>query len=158
MCRCGLDGLEATRRVRGTRGVGRVPRIIGLTACAMQEDREKCFAAGMDDYLVKPITYEALRGALAQAGREACARRASEAEPDGKPSPTLSDAVVTLDAAHLASWRALQVEGGQDVVDELMELFFTETPAHLSGLRARWPRRLQRSARASRTCSGVAAA
>jgi PAS domain S-box-containing protein len=59
-----LDGLEATRRIRARwPGEGR-PRIIAMTANALPEDREACFAAGMDDYVAKPIRPEELAEAL----------------------------------------------------------------------------------------------
>ncbi|MGH7787774.1 MAG: GAF domain-containing protein, partial [Candidatus Binatia bacterium] len=49
-----MDGLEATRRIRAD-GPSPQPRIVAMTANAMQGDREACLAAGMDDYLAKPI-------------------------------------------------------------------------------------------------------
>jgi signal transduction histidine kinase/ActR/RegA family two-component response regulator len=65
----GMNGLEATRAIRAREaGNGaRIP-IIALTANAMQGDRELGAAAGMDDYLTKPIDMTALRDALARAG------------------------------------------------------------------------------------------
>ncbi len=60
-----LDGLETTRRIISTYGVER-PRIVAMTANAMESDREECFAAGMDDYVAKPIRPDDLAAALAR--------------------------------------------------------------------------------------------
>jgi CheY-like chemotaxis protein len=58
-----FDGLEATRRIRA-RPDGKTVRIVAMTANAMQGDREICIEAGMDDYVSKPITTQALEEAL----------------------------------------------------------------------------------------------
>jgi PAS domain S-box-containing protein len=55
----GMDGLEATRRIRADAGLGATP-IIALTALAMPGDREKCMAAGMNEYMSKPISLKQL--------------------------------------------------------------------------------------------------
>jgi CheY-like chemotaxis protein len=63
-----MDGLEATRRIVARwPSPAKRPRIVAMTANAMQGDREKCLAAGMDDYVTKPIRVEALVDALLQA-------------------------------------------------------------------------------------------
>ena len=59
----GLSGVEATRRVRA---LGVKTPVVALTANAFEEDRHACLAAGMDDFLVKPLTPDALRAALAR--------------------------------------------------------------------------------------------
>jgi two-component system sensor histidine kinase/response regulator len=60
-----MDGFEATRAIRkGEARSGKRVRIIALTANALAEDRQACLDAGMDDYLAKPITLQALRGVL----------------------------------------------------------------------------------------------
>jgi PAS domain S-box-containing protein len=60
-----LDGFEATRLIREEEHrSGRHTPIIAMTANAFKEDREACLAAGMDDYLAKPVRIEALRGML----------------------------------------------------------------------------------------------
>ena len=58
-----LDGLEATRLIRA-RHADSGPRIVAMTANAMDGDREACLAAGMDDYVGKPIRVEELVAAL----------------------------------------------------------------------------------------------
>jgi CheY-like chemotaxis protein len=61
-----MDGLEASRRITATWSADRRPRIVAMTANAMQGDREMCLEAGMDDYLTKPIRVERLVEALNQ--------------------------------------------------------------------------------------------
>ena len=59
-----LDGLDATRRICATWPREKRPRIVAMTANAMQGDREMCLAAGMDDYITKPIRVNELINAL----------------------------------------------------------------------------------------------
>ncbi len=62
-----MDGLEASRRITAKYKPEQRPRIIAMTANAMQGDREECLAAGMDDYVTKPIRVDALVQALLSA-------------------------------------------------------------------------------------------
>ena len=67
----GMDGLEATRRIRaGATADG--PYIVAMTAHALPEDRQRCLDAGMDGYLAKPFTLDTLEVAL-----EPCLRSSS---------------------------------------------------------------------------------
>ncbi len=59
-----MDGYEATRRIRSSGHARAQVPIIALTANALAEDRQRCDAAGMNDYLAKPVTGEALAGLL----------------------------------------------------------------------------------------------
>src|SRR5439155_11807607 len=63
-----MDGLEASRAIQEEWPAEEHPRIVAMTANAMQGDREECLAAGMDDYLSKPIQVKALQEALERVG------------------------------------------------------------------------------------------
>jgi CheY-like chemotaxis protein len=103
-----LDGYEATGRIREREAGGdRVP-IVAMTANTMEGDRERCIAAGMDDYLAKPLRVEELESALC---------RAVDQEGGGEP---------------LIDREILDELLGDD---GLMDLFFEETSAQLDALR-----------------------
>jgi PAS domain S-box-containing protein len=93
-----MDGIEATRLIRGRDARGATVPIIALTASAMQSDRDQALLAGMTDFLTKPLIPGALEAALLQvkrAGGERGAHRSTDA-PDAAAAdgaPTLSSAV-----------------------------------------------------------------
>jgi len=59
-----MDGLEASRQIRRRLPAERQPKIIALTANAMEGDRELCLAAGMDDYISKPVKLHEMAAAI----------------------------------------------------------------------------------------------
>jgi signal transduction histidine kinase/DNA-binding response OmpR family regulator len=117
-----VDGLTATRTIRA----GVAPRchavIIGLTANALPSDRAACEAAGMNDFVPKPVTLERLRAVLEQTNAPGIT--VSE-QPE-----TLNQ--VTLDTAYL---RQLADEIGPDGVAELLRIFLEDAPARMVAIR-----------------------
>src|SRR5688572_15670873 len=91
-----IDGMEATRRIRERLGAAS-PRIIAITANALPGDRERCLAAGMDDYLSKPIQLEALRVAIEHSGGNA----AEPVERSAEPAPAAA-------AVEAVDWRRIE--------------------------------------------------
>jgi signal transduction histidine kinase/CheY-like chemotaxis protein len=81
----GIDGLEATRRIRQKLG-GKPLRIIAVTANASPHVREACLAAGMDDFLTKPVRFELLASVL----ERNLAAQASKENANGIRSPALA--------------------------------------------------------------------
>jgi CheY-like chemotaxis protein len=63
-----MDGISATRELCGRYAVGSRPRIVGMTGNVLPEVRQECELAGMNDYVAKPVTAEALVAALSRCG------------------------------------------------------------------------------------------
>jgi len=80
-----LDGLDAMRQIFAECAGGRRPRIVALTASVFDEDRNACLAAGMDDFLSKPMGKDKLEAALLRA--RPLAERPARAEPGSGPQP-----------------------------------------------------------------------
>jgi two-component system sensor histidine kinase/response regulator len=135
-----MDGFEATmairRRESAKPGAQRIP-IVALTAGAIEGDREKCLAAGMDDYVTKPFTIIDLIKTL---------DRWLKREPDEPNAVTPAPARIATTAvkhapaqhidraAHVAI-RALQQPGKDDLLSKLVRAYLQETPSHLQSLR-----------------------
>ena len=119
-----MDGLEASRRINQEWPAGQRPRIIAMTANAMQGDREACLAAGMDDYLSKPIRREELAAALAR----------SEARAVSADDAATADEVDDPGSVDLAELEA--AVGDPSFVRELISTFLNDAPDLLGELRS----------------------
>ncbi|WP_374350245.1 ATP-binding protein [Chitinimonas sp.] len=119
-----MDGLQATRAIRVLEGERHTP-IVAMTANVMPEDRARCFDAGMDDFISKPISMSHLNQVLQQAASLLQAAEAAAPEP----TPASSDAF-SLDLA-LAS-----CGGNADLLEELAVLFEGEWPNRKAALQS----------------------
>jgi PAS domain S-box-containing protein len=116
-----LDGLDATRQICERWPEETRPHIVAMTANALPEDREACFAAGMNDYVAKPIRSEELVAAL---------KRARPLADGGGGSTGLG--YVSLDDDALAGLREL---GGDAFLGEVIDAFLADAPELLATLR-----------------------
>ena len=105
-----MDGFQATAEIRRREGSARRTPIVAMTANAMRGDRERCLAAGMDDYLSKPVRIEEL---------EAVLRRV----------------LGPIDQTRLARLSLLNRPGRENAVAELIDEFLADTPPRLVTLR-----------------------
>jgi signal transduction histidine kinase/DNA-binding NarL/FixJ family response regulator len=128
-----MDGFRATAEIRCLEGSSRRTPIIAMTANAMQGDRERCLAAGMDDYISKPVRLEELEGVLRRfldtpnrpvppAETDTCA--AERSDPGG-----------LIDRARLARLMPLNRPGRENAVAELIGQFLVDAPLRLIALR-----------------------
>ena len=126
-----MDGYETTMEIRRREGSSKHTTIIAMTANALESDREKCLAAGMDDYVSKPVKSEELIRVL-----QSCEDRRVKA-------PETVDAALSaipglegpVDLSVLASFEPLQEEGGPDLICELIETLLRDMPQRLVELR-----------------------
>jgi CheY-like chemotaxis protein len=126
-----MDGLEATAEIRREeRGLRRTP-IIAMTANSQKGDRERCLAAGMDDYLPKPVQIADMERILTQwvvaapidlSGDPAAAEGADSREG-------------VLDASVLAQLHAFEEPGEASLLSELIVAFRGSTPGHVARLK-----------------------
>ncbi|MDB6155741.1 MAG: domain S-box protein, partial [Chthoniobacteraceae bacterium] len=113
-----MDGYEATRHLRRIEGSRRHTWVVALTAHSLEGDRAKCIAAGMDDYLSKPMRSEDLRLALNRF------RGVQQIEKEGQGAPP------AIHAHAVNGLRELDEDG--TILGKLIDLFIENTPVVLN--------------------------
>ncbi len=146
-----MDGLEATQAIRQaeTARGGHQP-VVAMTAHAMKEDRERCLAAGMDDYISKPLEINELRRVLQAI--------AGGAVSPGSPLPIPEPPTLVFDLEHALE----RMEGDEEFLTELIGVFLENLPDRLDALdrakRAGDPAELAKVAHSLKSAVGSLAA
>jgi DNA-binding response OmpR family regulator len=126
-----MDGFEATRAIRS--GEAKVPNpripIIAMTAHAMKGDRERCLEAGMDDYISKPISPQALAEALEKWLDRDPGQPPGAPAPAGKPEPTAGLPVFDRQAL------LARLMGDEVLVKEIIAGFLGDMPKRIHMLK-----------------------
>jgi PAS domain S-box-containing protein len=125
-----LDGFAATRAIRAREGTQQHTPIIALTASALASEQEHCLSAGMDDFLAKPLSREALATILARwlpASESTLPAHASSADTGAAP---------LLDRKALQDTLGMPLAEAAEVLIELIELFEQHASNHYATLRA----------------------
>ena len=148
-----MDGYEATRAIRAAEAAtGRHLPVIAMTANAMQGDRAACIAAGMDDYITKPVRVEELRRTVERwmpaepvaAPTAAATTPATPPEPSATPT-TRAEPVPSVPLAEAQRederptldtemWECF-LESDPAILDELLSDFLAKTPEEIEAMR-----------------------
>ena len=153
-----MDGYDATRALIAAHGPAR-PFVVAMTANAMQGDREACIAAGMDDYLTKPLDFRAVEKALslwgarrARPGAEAPAIDDTSAPAAGRAAHPLESAASThhvsardaasaewadakiLDESRLAEMAEYDDDGS--LIAGMIKSYLADMPARIAAMQA----------------------
>jgi len=124
----GMDGMEATRRIREKGGKYANLPVIAITANVFQEDKDRCLAVGMNDFIGKPIESDRVRSKLRT-------WLAKDASISGGPEPSLGlhndDDLNWIDTGRLSE---LERETSSEVLHSIIKVFIDEAKGHLEAL------------------------
>jgi HPt (histidine-containing phosphotransfer) domain-containing protein len=125
-----MDGVEATRIIRQKWPKDQQPRIVALTANALQGDREEFLNAGMDDYVSKPIEVDELIRALTQCQPPKNQRKEVSLPMTKSPqTPAVEPSNSTaIDSSVLENFQTKMGDDGPEMVGQLITLFLEDTP------------------------------
>ncbi len=129
-----MDGFEATAEIRRLQQLGELPSfpIIALTANAVEGDREKCIAAGMDDYLAKPFKTNDLHAILKKwLGDKA--QETNESKQTGEVQPSQ-----IIDQDTLESLKLLDADNGDQLVQRIVNLYMENADVLLKNMAEAW--------------------
>ncbi|MCP4409336.1 MAG: response regulator, partial [Gammaproteobacteria bacterium] len=132
-----MDGFEATREIRRREQDTKTNRpitIIALTANAMQGDRERCLAAGMDDFVSKPFALEQLRSVLQRWLQTPYPAKDAMVEGGAEDKATQIMGKTTLDKVALDNIRRLQRPGKPDILQKVIGYYMDSAPRLLENL------------------------
>ena len=139
-----MDGFAATaaiRRHEREAGRARTLPVIAITANALQGDREACLAAGMDDYLSKPFTQQQLAAVIGRWVAVPMAATTHHRDMPLRAPPRLPPETVeviqreAVNRGALDNIRVLSRDGGDELVQKVVNAYMGETPRHLQTLR-----------------------
>ena len=122
-----MDGVSATRELRRREAAAGQPPlpVVAMTANALSEDRERCFQAGMNGYIAKPISLGALRAELARLFPDSGVQKQAEASTE--PGPSAPEAPVHDRAAALEA-----MAGDEDIYREVLAVFVGDAPVQVA--------------------------
>jgi CheY-like chemotaxis protein/HPt (histidine-containing phosphotransfer) domain-containing protein len=119
-----MDGFEATKTIRRTEGKMHHRPIIAMTANALQGEKERCLAAGMDDFLSKPVILDELAAKLSQW----VGRQTDHARP---PAKARHADTVRLDHTRLEHLRDLGIRHDPGMFQRILHSFLEDTPERI---------------------------